>query len=103
MIILSKYERIDLSMAKPKKESSVKRVRRSPEVLMKELDEKMKKLEGRIYKKNKEAVHHIGTAILKRAKFDFSSFSDADLEDIVNMTPKGTEIIKDIITKASDQ
>ena len=46
-------------MAKPKKESSVKRVRRSPEVLMKELDEKMKKLEGRIYKKNKEAVHHI--------------------------------------------
>lgn len=90
-------------MAKPKKESSVKRVRRSPEVLMKELDEKMKKLEGRIYKKNKEAVHYIGTAILKKAKFDFSSFSDADLEDIVNMTPKGTEIIKDIITKASNQ
>ena len=82
-------------MVKPKKESSSKRVRRSPEVLMKEL-------ESRIYKKNKDAVHHIGTAILKRAKFDFSNFSDADLEDIVNMTPKGTEIIKDIITKASE-
>ena len=72
-----------------------------PEYL-KELDGKMKKLESRIYKKNKDAVHHIGTAILKRAKFDFSNFSDADLEDIVNMTPKGTEIIKDIITKASE-
>ena len=102
MIMLSKYERIDRFMVKPKKESSSKRVRRSPEVLMKELDGKMKKLESRIYKKNKDAVHHIGTAILKRAKFDFSNFSDADLEDIVNMTPKGTEIIKDIITKASE-
>jgi hypothetical protein len=90
-------------MAKLKKEGPLKRVRRSPEVLMKELDEKMKKLEGRIYKKNKEAVHHIGTAILKRAKFDFSSFSATDLEDIVNMTPKGTDIIKEIIAKASDQ
>ncbi|MDD4159760.1 MAG: hypothetical protein PHO18_02315 [Synergistaceae bacterium] len=89
-------------MAKQKKETPSKRVRRSPEILMKELDEKMKKLESRIYKKNKEAVHHIGTAILKRAKFDFSNFSDTDLEDIVNMTPKGTEIIKDIISKASE-
>ncbi len=90
-------------MAKPKKESPSKRIRRSPEVLMKELDERMKKLESRIYKKNKEAVHHIGTEILKRAKFDFSNFSDADLEDIVKMTPKGEEMIKDIITKASYQ
>ncbi len=89
-------------MPKQKKEGVSKRVRRSPEVLMKELDEKMKKLEGRIYKKNKEAVHHIGTAILKRAKFDFSNFSDTDLEDIVNMTPKGTDIIKDIIKKAAE-
>lgn len=89
-------------MPKQKKEGFSKRVRRSPEVLMKELDEKMKKLEGRIYKKNKEAVHHIGTAILKRAKFDFSNFSDTDLEDIVNMTPKGTDIIKDIIKKAAE-
>lgn len=81
---------------------AAKRIRRSPEVLMKELDTKMKKLEGRIYKKNKEAVHHIGTAILKRAKFDFASFTQSDLDDILNMTPKGTEIIRDIITKASN-
>ena len=53
-----------------------------------------------LMKKNKEAVHHIGTAILKRAKFDFSSFSKEDLDDIVKMTPRGSEIIRDIITKA---
>jgi len=89
-------------MVKAKKEGTpaAKRIRRSPEVLIKELDAKMKKLEGRIYKKNKEAVHHIGTAILKRAKFDFTNFTQADLEDVVNMTPKGTAILKDIIEKA---
>lgn len=89
-------------MVRVKKEGqSTKRIRRSPEVLMKELDTKMKKLEARIYKKNKEAVHHIGAAILKRANFDFSSFTDEDLQDIVNMTPKGCEIIRDIISRAS--
>lgn len=88
-------------MAKSKKEGAPRRVRRSPEVLMKELDEKMKKLEARIYKKNKEAVHHIGVAILKKAQFDFSTFSEADLEDVVNMTARGEEIINDIISKAS--
>ena len=89
-------------LKKEKKEGAPKRVRRSPEVLMKELDEKMKKLESRIYKKNKVAVHHIGTAILKKAKFDFSNFSDTDLEDIVKMNQKGIDIIKDIITRASE-
>ncbi|MCE5201513.1 MAG: hypothetical protein LLF78_03245 [Synergistaceae bacterium] len=89
-------------MAKVKKDgaATAKRVRRSPEILMKELDTKMKKLEARIYKKNKEAVHHIGAAILKRANFDFSSFTEEDFEDIVNLTPRGNEIIRDIISKA---
>lgn len=68
---------------------------------MKELDEKMQKLENRIYKKNKEAVHHIGTAILKRAKFDFANFSQQDIDDVAKMTPKGVQIITDIIEKAS--
>ena len=86
--------------AKVKADGTARRIRRSPEILMKELDEMMKRLEERIYKKNKEAVHHIGTAILKRAKFDFSSFSKEDLDDIVKMTPRGSEIIRDIITKA---
>ncbi|MEG1799414.1 MAG: hypothetical protein RR214_04445 [Synergistaceae bacterium] len=87
-------------MAKKKADGTPRRIRRSPEILMKELDEKMKRLEERIYKKNKEAVHHIGTAILKRAKFDFSSFTKEDLEDVMHMTPKGCEIIRDIISKA---
>ena len=34
------------------KEPGTKRIRRSPEILMKELDVKMKRLEERIYKKN---------------------------------------------------
>ena len=82
------------------KEPGTKRIRRSPEILMKELDVKMKRLEERIYKKNKEAVHHIGTAILKRAKFDFTNISKEDLDEIINNTPKGVELVRDIITKA---
>ncbi|MDO5115460.1 MAG: hypothetical protein Q4D58_05125 [Synergistaceae bacterium] len=78
-----------------------KRIRRSPELLIKELDSKMKKLEERIYKKNRDAVHCIGTAILKRANFDFSSFSKEDLADIQEMTPRGEEIISGIIEKAN--
>ena len=78
-----------------------KRIRRSPELLIKELDTKMKKLEERIYKKNKDAVHHIGAAILKRANFDFSSFTHEDLEAIQNMTPHGEEIVTEIIKKAN--
>lgn len=79
-----------------------KRIRRSPEILLKELDSKMKKLEERIYKKNKEAVHYIGTEILKKAKFDFSEFTPENLDDIKNMTPKGKEIIDSIISKAAN-
>ena len=89
-----------IALAKAKEEPGTKRIRRSPEILMKELDVKMKRLEERIYKKNKEAVHHIGTAILKRAKFDFTNFSKEDLDEIINNTPKGVELIRDIITKA---
>ena len=78
-----------------------KRVRRSPELLIKELDTKMKKLEERIYKKNRDAVHYIGAAILKRANFDFSAFTHEDLEDIQNMTPRGEEMVTKIIKKSS--
>ncbi|MDO5562817.1 MAG: hypothetical protein Q4F74_04310 [Synergistaceae bacterium] len=61
----------------------------------------MKRLEGRVYKKNKETVHYIGAAILKRARFDFSSLTPEDAESIAKMTPRGVEIIDDIIEKAS--
>lgn len=96
MILLAKAKK----EASETKEPGTKRIRRSPEILMKELDVKMKRLEERIYKKNKEAVHHIGTAILKRAKFDFTNFSKEDLDEIINNTPKGVELVRDIITKA---
>ena len=45
-------------MAKPKKEGSPKRVRRSPEVLMKELDEKMKKLGQDIQKEQRSGTSY---------------------------------------------
>lgn len=84
------------------KAAKQRRTRRSPEILLKELDSKMKRLEERIYKKNKEAVHYIGTEILKKAKFDFSEFTPENLDDIKNMTPKGKEIIGSIIEKAAN-
>lgn len=77
-----------------------KRIRRSPELLLKELDEKRKKLEERIYKKNSEAVQHIGIAILKSAGFDFTTITEDDIEDIENMTERGMEIVSSIVAKA---
>lgn len=82
------------------KETKSKRIRRSPEILIKELDKKRKKLEERIYKSNKEFVHYVGAAVLKRAEFDFSSLTKQDLEDIENSTSHGEEIVTSIIEKA---
>lgn len=90
-----------MTASREPKGPSAKRIRRSPELLIKELDSKMKKLEERIYKKNKDAVHYIGAAILKRANFDFSSFTPDDLIDIQEMNPRGEEIITEIIQKAN--
>lgn len=83
------------------KEEKAKRIRRSPEILIKELDKKRKKLEERIYKSNKEFVHYIGAAVLKRADFDFSSLTRQDIEDVANGTGKGEIIVTDIIKKAN--
>lgn len=82
------------------KETKTKRIRRSPEILIKELDKKRKKLEERIYKSNKDFVHYIGAAVLKRADFDFSSLTKQDIEDVTNGTAKGVEIVTQIIEKA---
>ncbi|MDL2298202.1 hypothetical protein LJC40_03515 [Synergistaceae bacterium OttesenSCG-928-D05] len=81
---------------------ATKRIRRSPEILLKELDKKMKKLEERIYKSNKELVHHIGVAILKCAKFDLSTLTEEDMKEIADGTPKGSRIIQDIVAKAHE-
>lgn len=82
------------------KEGKAKRIRRSPEILIKELDKKRKKLEERIYKSNKEFVHYIGAAILKRSDFDFSALTKQDIEAIANGTAKGDEIVTAIVEKA---
>lgn len=82
------------------KESKSKRIRRSPEILIKELDKKRKKLEERIYKSNKEFVHYVGAAVLKRADFDFSSLQRQDIEDLANETSRADALIAAIIEKA---
>ena len=87
-----------MTASRESKGPTAKRIRRSPELLIKELDTK---LEERIYKKNKDAVHYIGAAILKRANFDFSSFTHEDLEAVQNMTPRGEAMITEIIKKAN--
>ena len=81
------------------KEGKPKRIRRSPEILIKELDKKRKKLEERIYKSNKDFVHYIGAAVLKRADFDFSSLTKQDMEEVANDTQKGYEIVSEIIER----
>lgn len=83
------------------KESKSKRIRRSPEILIKELDKKRKKLEERIYKSNKEFVHYVGAAVLKRANFDFSSLKKQDIEELAGETNKANELITSIIERAS--
>ena len=82
------------------KEGKPKRIRRSPEILIKELDKKRKKLEERIYKSNKDFVHYIGAAVLKRADFDFSSLTKQDMEEVANDTQRGYEIVSEIIERA---
>ena len=77
-----------------------KRIRRSPEVLMKEIEAKKEKMANRICKKNKEAVAAIAHAILKRAKFDFSTFTESDLNSVKQYDQHGIEIIDEILEKA---
>lgn len=81
------------------REKSARRIRRSPELLMKELNIKMKKLEDRVYKKNNAIVSLIGKVILKKANFDFSDITPSDIEALENGTVKGEEIIKNILDK----
>lgn len=78
-----------------------RRTRRSPEELLRELAKKSAKLENRLYKKHKEAVHTIGTAILKKAKFDFTNITEDVIKEIENGSEKGHKIIKEILEKAA--
>lgn len=93
-------EMAEVSKKVAAKESKSKRIRRSPEILIKELDKKRKKLEERIYKSNKEFVHYVGAAVLKRADFDFSALQKQDIDDLANETPRADDLISSIIEKA---
>lgn len=80
-----------------------KRVRRNPELLMEELDEKLKKLEVKVYVKNADFIHQIGVEIFKMAGFRFAKLTPEDRQDVENMTPRGMEMVRKILTDAWQQ
>lgn len=84
------------------KKEPKKRVRRSPELLIEELDEKLKKLEVQVYRRNADYIQQIGVEILKMIDYKFAKITKEDREDIKKMTPRGKEIVRDIIVKAYD-
>lgn len=82
------------------KKEPKKRIRRSPELLIEELDEKLKKLEVKVYRKNADFIQQIGVEILKMIDYKFARITEADREDIEKMTPRGREMVKKIIAEA---
>jgi hypothetical protein len=82
------------------KKKPKKRIRRSPELLIEELDEKLKKLEVKVYRKNADFIQQIGVEILKMIDYKFARITEADREDIEKMTPRGREMVKKIIAEA---
>lgn len=98
-------ERRRLAVASKKKtgesEKPVKkRVRRNPELLMEELDEKLKKLEVKVYRKNADFIHQVGVEIFKLAGFRFARLTEAERKDVKDMTAKGQEMARKILTDA---
>lgn len=77
-----------------------KRVRRNPELLLEELDEKIRKLEERVYKKNADFIHQVGVEILRVIDFKFVTLTPENREDVKKMTPRGKEIVKEIVDAA---
>lgn len=77
-----------------------KRVRRNPELLIEELDEKLRKLEIQVYRKNADFIHQIGVEIFKMSGFRFARLTEADRKNAKDMTPKGREMVKQILTDA---
>lgn len=93
-------------MAKTKKTEAptkkrARRERRTPEELLLELSEKTAKIENKIYKNRADEVLIIGTAILKKAKFDFSEVTESVMLDIQKGTEEGEAFIQNILERAS--
>jgi len=95
----------EISVASKKKTGGTekpvkKRVRRNPELLMEELDEKLKKLEVKVYRKNADFIHQIGVEIFKLSGFRFAKLTEAERKDAKDMTPKGREMARKILSDA---
>ena len=88
-----KTEAVDAGKKEAKREPK-KRVRRNPELLIEELDEKLKRLEVKVYRRNADYIQQIGIEILKMIDYKFARITDEDRADIGNMTAKGREKVR---------
>lgn len=94
-----KTEAVDAGKKEAKREPK-KRVRRNPELLIEELDEKLKRLEVKVYRRNADYIQQIGIEILKMIDYKFARITDEDRADIGNMTAKGREKVRKIVAAA---
>ena len=83
-----------------KSSRGIRRSRRSPEELLSELDERRRRLEKQLYKRNLEAIFTIGTCILKAAQFDISTLSDELTEKLKNDPDYARDFIQGIMKTA---
>jgi len=90
---------VDAGKKEAKREPK-KRVRRNPELLIEELDEKLKRLEVKVYRRNADYIQQIGIEILKMIDYKFARITEDDRADIGNMTAKGREKVRKIVAAA---
>lgn len=90
---------VDAGKKEAKREPK-KRVRRNPELLIEELDEKLKRLEIKVYRRNADYIQQIGIEILKMIDYKFARITEDDRADIGNMTAKGREKVRKIVAAA---
>jgi hypothetical protein len=79
-----------------------RRPRRSPEELLKELESKKRRLEGRLYKKNHDGVFVIGQIVLQEAGFEFTNLTGDIIEKLQDDADFAKDYIRPILEKALD-
>ncbi len=90
---------VDAGKKEAKREPK-KRVRRNPELLIEELDEKLKRLEIKVYRRNADYIQQIGIEILKMIDYKFARITDEDRRDMEKMSPRGRDLVRKIVTSA---
>ena len=85
---------------KERKKEPKKRVRRNPELLIEELDEKLKRLEIKVYRRNANYIQQIGIEILKMIDYKFARITDEDRRDIETMSSRGRDMVRKIVAAA---